>query len=300
MHCTATPGIGTNTDLDVASLTLPPVAPSLHNRTAVPLHISLWRGRSVRPKLDDQPSPRKCTGVLRRSPATSRWSAPKSLADLSPEACTGTCSRAGALACSCKESRDIRGRATEKESRATCRIGIIGCGRIAQSVHLTILAGLPDARVVALAEPNPNVFDATRLQAPVSMGCLDYAKLLERPELDAVVICGPNAMHTAAAEAALERDKHINLEKHIATTLDDGRHLVATHRRSGIVGIVANVVILPTGIATVAFLTRRLRPSVFGLLFTMAATIRFIGSEIGAARATIVHFLTPYQCATRA
>ncbi|MBC7790574.1 MAG: Gfo/Idh/MocA family oxidoreductase [Anaerolineae bacterium] len=121
---------------------------------------------------------------------------------------------------------------------ATCRIGVIGCGRIAQSVHLEILSGLPGVRVVALAEPDSHKLDAARVRAPTSVGCSDYAELLELPEVDAVVVCGPNAMHAAAAEAALERGKHVYLEKPIATTLDEGRHLVETYRRSGLIGMV--------------------------------------------------------------
>jgi len=119
-----------------------------------------------------------------------------------------------------------------------CRIGIIGCGRIAQAVHLEILAGLPGVRVVALAEPDSHRLDAALFRVPSSTGCHDYAELLELPDVDAVVICGPSAMHAAAAEAALERGKHVYLEKPIATTLEDGRRLVRAHRRSGLVGMV--------------------------------------------------------------
>ncbi|MDQ3520399.1 MAG: Gfo/Idh/MocA family oxidoreductase [Gemmatimonadota bacterium] len=119
-----------------------------------------------------------------------------------------------------------------------CRIGIIGCGRIVQAVHLEILAGLPGVRVVALAEPDPHRLEAARLRVPSSIGCLDYAELLDLSDVDAVVVCGPSAMHAAAAVAALERGKHVYLEKPIATTLEDGRQLLDAYRRSGLVGMV--------------------------------------------------------------
>ena len=44
---------------------------------------------------------------------------------------------------------------------APLRIGVIGCGQIARAIHIPVLARMPEARVVALAEP----VDASRAAA---------------------------------------------------------------------------------------------------------------------------------------
>lgn len=120
----------------------------------------------------------------------------------------------------------------------TLRVGVIGCGQIVQSVHLNILARLPEVRVVAFADPDIGRLDAARRRIPAAVACADYGELVERADVDAVLICGPNGMHAAAALAALERGKHVYLEKPIATTLEDGRRIVDAWRRAGVVGMV--------------------------------------------------------------
>jgi predicted dehydrogenase len=120
----------------------------------------------------------------------------------------------------------------------TLAIGVIGCGQIAQAVHLPILARLPGIRVTALAD-----VDATRLsqagaRVPRAACFSDYARLLAMAEVDAVVVCVPSALHAEVAIAALKADKHVYLEKPLATTLDDGERVCEAWRQSGRAGMI--------------------------------------------------------------
>ena len=47
----------------------------------------------------------------------------------------------------------------------------------------------------------------------------DYREVLERPDIDAVVVCLPNALHADAGIAALQGGKHLYLEKPLALNL---------------------------------------------------------------------------------
>lgn len=121
---------------------------------------------------------------------------------------------------------------------ANLKIGLIGCGRISQLVHLVNLARLPNVEITALAELDPDRRAQAARQAPRAAAFADYQELLEMREVDAVVICLPNALHARAGIAAMERGKHVYLEKPLATNVADGWRVVEAWRRSGLVGMI--------------------------------------------------------------
>ncbi len=117
------------------------------------------------------------------------------------------------------------------------KVGLIGCGRIVQLVHLNVLAGLPDVEVAALAEPDPQRREEASRRVPKAIAFADWQELLFKSDVEALVICLPNALHAPAAEAALKRGKHVYLEKPIATNLKEGQSLLEVWRNAGTVGM---------------------------------------------------------------
>lgn len=115
---------------------------------------------------------------------------------------------------------------------------MIGCGRVAQSVHLPVLTGLPGVRLVALADPDPERRTAAKRRAPGAAVVADGAALLAMPEVEGVVICVPNELHAATTVAALERGKHVYLEKPLAITLDEADRVLAAWERADVVGMI--------------------------------------------------------------
>jgi len=120
---------------------------------------------------------------------------------------------------------------------STLDIGLIGCGRVAQRVHLPILAGLPGARLVAVAEPDPRLREQAGRHAGTPT-VAEYEALLDMPEVEAVVVCVPSGLHAEVAVAALDRRKHVYLEKPLATTRDEGRSVLSALERAGTVGMI--------------------------------------------------------------
>lgn len=95
------------------------------------------------------------------------------------------------------------------------RWGMIGCGQIALDKSLPALLAVPEARLVALADP----LEERRALACALTGALpvkeyaDYHDLLADPDVDAVYIALPTGMHAEAVLAAATAKKNILCEK---------------------------------------------------------------------------------------
>ncbi len=118
------------------------------------------------------------------------------------------------------------------------KVGVIGCGRVAQSIHLNILLSMAGVEVVALAEPDLQRRGEASRRVPGAPSYASYEHLLKLPDVEAVFICVPTALHAEVALAALEHGKHIYLEKPLATNLDEARSVLTAWRRAGVVGMI--------------------------------------------------------------
>ncbi len=121
------------------------------------------------------------------------------------------------------------------------RVAVIGCGHIAQHMHLPILHALRSAQLVAVADTDTDdsrLVDACRL-APEATGYGDYLPLLERADVEAVFVCLPTHLHAAAAQAAMAAGKHVYLEKPIAANLEDARTVIEASRLSKVTSIIS-------------------------------------------------------------
>jgi myo-inositol 2-dehydrogenase / D-chiro-inositol 1-dehydrogenase len=118
------------------------------------------------------------------------------------------------------------------------KVGVMGCGAIAQAVHLPVLAALPGVELVAVADPDCKRREEARRRAPGASALSGYEELLDLPRLDAVVICLPTILHAEAAIAALDRGKHVYLEKPLAMNLEEGRQVIDAWLRAGTVGMI--------------------------------------------------------------
>jgi len=123
-------------------------------------------------------------------------------------------------------------------SNPICKLGLIGCGSIAQAVHLDILTRLPQVKLVALAEPDPDRRAQVQRRAPGAIALPDYQALLDHPDVDGVVVCLPSALHATVAIAALERGKHVYLEKPIAVSSAEAEAVIAAWEKAQVVGMI--------------------------------------------------------------
>jgi len=118
------------------------------------------------------------------------------------------------------------------------RIGMIGCGRIAQ-IHANLLSNEPDVRFVAVCDVDSLRVGKMRQKlaalAPEKSAGLgtfaDYRELLADPAVDAVVIATPDHWHALLAIEASLAGKDIYLEKPCTLTIAEGLALSAVAKK---------------------------------------------------------------------
>jgi threonine dehydrogenase-like Zn-dependent dehydrogenase len=113
-------------------------------------------------------------------------------------------------------------------------VGFIGVGGMGRG-HLGWFLGQPDCDVVALCDVDERMLaEAKRMcgNRPVEV-YKDYRKLLERKDVDVVVIATPDHWHAIIAIHAAQAGKDIYCEKPMTHTIEEGRQLVNAVRRYG-------------------------------------------------------------------
>lgn len=112
------------------------------------------------------------------------------------------------------------------------KIGIIGCGKIAQVRHIPEYADNPHVKLAGYYDSKPGrAAELARKYGGKAYS--SYQELLAEPEIEAVSVCTPNALHAEVTIAALKAGKHVLCEKPMAATLDECEAMVQAARESG-------------------------------------------------------------------
>ena len=115
------------------------------------------------------------------------------------------------------------------------KIGIIGCGGIANGKHMPSLAKQPDAEMVAFCDiiEERAVSAAKKYGIPGAKVYTDYKKLLEDKSIDIVHVLTPNKAHSPITCDALEAGKHVMCEKPMAISSAEAQKMVDAAKRTG-------------------------------------------------------------------
>jgi predicted dehydrogenase len=113
------------------------------------------------------------------------------------------------------------------------RLGLIGCGAIAELGHVPTLLRSDVATIVATADISASRARHLGQQAGIEgKDCVsDYRRLLERSDVDAVSVATPPSTHREIVEAAAEAGKHVICEKPLALTLADADAMIDVCRQ---------------------------------------------------------------------
>ena len=115
------------------------------------------------------------------------------------------------------------------------RVGIIGCGGIANGKHMPALSKLKNVRMVAFCD----IIEKKALAAREKFGTpdcavyTDYKKLLEDKSIDVVHVLTPNRSHSFITFDALEAGKHVMCEKPMAINSAEAQKMLDAAKRTG-------------------------------------------------------------------
>jgi predicted dehydrogenase len=115
------------------------------------------------------------------------------------------------------------------------KVGIIGCGFIANGKHLPSLAFQKDVEAVAFCDIIIERAEASakKYGPPDALVCLDYHEVLARKDIDAIHVCTPNSSHSEITVAALKAGKHVMCEKPMAKTAAEAKAMLDTAKSTG-------------------------------------------------------------------
>jgi predicted dehydrogenase len=144
---------------------------------------------------------------------------------------------AGAALASPKASKSSSARSSGRVIGANDRIaiGVIGVGgRGSSDANSFAAVGAKNnsCQIVAVADTYQKRVNKNK-EAHKCDGYLDYREILNRKDIDAVVVATPDHWHSRVALEAMDQGKDVYLEKPMCHTIDEARQLVATVKETG-------------------------------------------------------------------
>ncbi|MBQ6266038.1 MAG: Gfo/Idh/MocA family oxidoreductase [Clostridia bacterium] len=115
------------------------------------------------------------------------------------------------------------------------KVGIIGCGGIANGKHMPAIAKIKEVEMVAFCD----IIEERAVKAAKKFGVegakvyTDYKELLADESIVAVHVCTPNRSHSFITIDALEAGKHVMCEKPMAKTYAEAKAMYEASVRTG-------------------------------------------------------------------
>ena len=105
------------------------------------------------------------------------------------------------------------------------RIGVLGCGPIAQFAHFDACRKARNAELFAICDLADDLRRRMAAMQEPTIAYPDYAQMLADTNVEAVIIAIADQFHVTAAIQALEAGKHVLVEKPLGTTIESCRVL---------------------------------------------------------------------------
>ena len=112
----------------------------------------------------------------------------------------------------------------------TLRVGLVGYGYAGRTIHAPLIATVPGLQLAAVASSRADRVHDDHPGLPVDA---EPRQLMQRADIDLVVIAAPPAVHAALADAALRAGKHVVVDKPFVLDLAEARDLARRARSCG-------------------------------------------------------------------
>ena len=121
------------------------------------------------------------------------------------------------------------------------KLAIIGCGRISYKHIEALVNNQKEVELVSLCdtvlskanERKQEYIDKMGYELPVNLYD-DYKKMLENEDIDIVSIATESGYHSEIAIYAMNKKKHVIVEKPMALSIEDAKNMIATAKKNGV------------------------------------------------------------------
>ncbi|MDM5201008.1 Gfo/Idh/MocA family oxidoreductase [Fictibacillus enclensis] len=107
---------------------------------------------------------------------------------------------------------------------------IAGCGRVA-AVHAEAIQQAQGAKLLAVCDINEERLYPFAQNYGAESAFTDFRAMINNPAIDVVNICTPNALHAEMAIQAMEKGKHVMIEKPMALSIRDADRIIETAKK---------------------------------------------------------------------
>jgi len=114
------------------------------------------------------------------------------------------------------------------------RVGLIGAGRMGKVFANTLAFSVAEVDLIAIADRDPNIAREAASRYGARLHFTDYSQLLEREDIEAVVIATPTSTHPEVIQAAAAAGKHVFSEKPLAQSLPECDQAIAAAAAAGV------------------------------------------------------------------
>jgi len=115
----------------------------------------------------------------------------------------------------------------------TIGVAVIGAGSIAELAHFPSIGEIPEARLVAAADPVEEYRNRAVEKWGAEQAYADHEKMITRDDIDLVIIASPNVYHRDQAVACAQAGKHVIIEKPFACTNAEAWDIVNAAKACG-------------------------------------------------------------------
>lgn len=116
----------------------------------------------------------------------------------------------------------------------TIRMGLIGAGRMGATFAYHLKYSVPEAELLAIADAHGKTAGEVAARYGVESTYNDYQQLLERQDIEAVVIASPTNTHPEIIQATAVAGKHIFCEKPLALSMEDCDRAIGAVSAAGV------------------------------------------------------------------
>ncbi len=113
------------------------------------------------------------------------------------------------------------------------RMGYVGCGFMAQKVHIPNIFSIDDCELVALAEVRPKLGRAVQERWRIPRLYASHMELAADPEIEAVGVSAHYALQGEIAIDLLRAGKHVIMEKPMAISVAQAERILSAEREGG-------------------------------------------------------------------